>query len=138
MILYYSSVAGIRAENLCGFFEGWQNPPSPEVHLKILENSDKVVLALDSKTGNVVGFVTAITDGVLAAYIPLLEVLPAYRGKRIGRELMGRILDQLGGMYMVDLLCDPKLQPFYARFGMKPAAGMMLRNFQRQSGEKKQ
>ena len=35
---------------------------------------------------------------------------------------------------MVDLLCDRELQGFYQRHGMMPASGMMLRNYDRQSG----
>jgi ribosomal protein S18 acetylase RimI-like enzyme len=128
MISYTDSIKGIAAKMLRGFFVGWPNPPSPEIHLRLLANSHKVVLAIDDKTGNVVGFITAISDGVLSAYIPLLEVLPAYRGQGIGQELTRRMLDELSGMYMVDLSCDKKLQSFYARFGMKPSSGMSIRN----------
>ena len=39
------------------------------------------------------------------------------------------------GWGRVDLLCDAELQGFYARLGMRPASGMMLRNYERQSGE---
>ena len=135
MIAYTDSVENVTAENLKGFFVGWPNPPSPEMHLKLIAKSDHVVLAVDEETNNVVGFVTAISDGVLSAYIPLLEVLPAYKGRGIGKELVQRMLEKLSGLYMVDLLCDPELQPFYERFGMKPAFGMMLRNYERQSIE---
>jgi ribosomal protein S18 acetylase RimI-like enzyme len=134
MIRYTSDLAGISADHLQGFFEGWINPPSPETHLALLAHSDYVVLARDEENGNVVGFVTAIGDGILSAYIPFLEVLSSYRGQGIGRELMRRMLERLGDFYMVDLLCDPELQPFYARLGMSPAAGMLLRNYDRQSG----
>jgi predicted N-acetyltransferase YhbS len=68
----------------------------------------------------VVGFITAISDGVLSAYIPLLEVLKPYQGQGIGGRLVQRMLDQLNGYYMIDLLCDPELESFYARFGMVP------------------
>jgi hypothetical protein len=44
------------------------------------------------------------------------------------------MLERLRGLYMVDLLCDPEVQSFYARLGMQPATGMMLRNYERQSG----
>ena len=135
MIAYVYSVENITPENLQGFFVGWPNPPSPETHLKLLANSDQVVLAVDDETGNVVGFITAISDAVLCAYIPLLEVLPSYQKQGIGQELLRRMLDTLSGLYMVDLLCDPELQPFYARFGMKPGFGMMLRNYEHQSLE---
>ena len=134
MIVYTDSVEGIAAENLQGFFVGWPKSPSPETHLRLLANSDHVVLAVDDITGNVVGFITAITDDVLSAYIPLLEVLPDYRRRGIGRELMRQMLEKLVGLYAVDLLCEQELQPFYARFGIQAASGMMLRDYERQSG----
>jgi ribosomal protein S18 acetylase RimI-like enzyme len=134
MILYADSAADITAENLCGFFHGWPDPPSPETHLKLLADSDEVVLALDDETGDVVGFINAISDRILSAYIPLLEVLPAYQGRGVGSELTRRMLDKLKDLYMVDVICDPQLQPFYARLGMRPASGMMLRHYDRQRG----
>ena len=81
-----------------------------------------------------VGYITAITDGVLAAYIPHLEVLPAYKGQGIGTELVRRIFDQLQHIYMIDLICDPDVQPFYDRLGMMRYTGMIERNYDRQSG----
>jgi ribosomal protein S18 acetylase RimI-like enzyme len=134
VVAYADSISGIAAGHLRGFFEGWPDPPTPETHLRLLANSDEVVLAIDDETGHVVGFITAVGDGVLSASIPLLEVLPAYRGRGIGSELTRRMLDKLSRLYMVDLLCDAGLQPFYERFGMRRAAGMLLRNYERQSG----
>ena len=134
MVLYRSTLKSITPKQLHGFFEGWPNPPSPETHLRILEGSNEVVLAVDEETGDVVGFVTAISDGVLSAYIPLLEVRTTYRGRGIGTELVRRMLDRLRDLYMIDLLCDPDLQPFYASLGMRPASGMMLRDYDNQSG----
>lgn len=133
MIAYMDSIESIKVDNLHGFFVGWPNPPSPERHLKLLAESDHRVLAVDDETNKVVGFVTAISDDILSAYIPLLEVLPPYQGRGIGQELVRRMLEKLKGLYMVDLICDQELQPFYSRFGMKPAFGMMLRNYERQS-----
>jgi GNAT superfamily N-acetyltransferase len=134
MIRYTDEADGIEPRQLAGFFVDWPNPPSPETHLELLRRSDHVVLAHDDASDRVVGFVTAITDGVLAAYIPLLEVLPPYQGQGIGRVLMERMLERLRGLYMVDLLCDPELEPFYANLGMQPALGMLVRNYARQSG----
>jgi len=134
MISYANSVSDITEKNLIGFFESWPNPPSAKTHLKLLKNSDKVVVAVDNGSDKIVGFVTAVSDDVLSACIPFLEVLPEHRGQGIGRELMRRILDQLSGLYMVNLSCDEKLQSFHERFGMRRAHGMMLRNYERQSG----
>lgn len=133
-MFYQADLAGVTATHLAGFFVGWPNPPSPETHLRILAGSRFVVLARDGAAGPVVGFINAVGDGVLTAYIPLLEVLTAYRGQGIGQELVRRMLELLREHYMIDLLCDAELQPFYARLGMRPAAGMFLRNYDRQAG----
>jgi ribosomal protein S18 acetylase RimI-like enzyme len=136
LIEYLDSLEEVDAGALAGgFFVGWPNSPSPERHLAILRGSSHVVLARESASGAVVGFVNAISDGVLTAYIPLLEVLPAWQGAGIGSELMRRMLAQLGELYMIDLLCDVELQPWYARLGMRPATGMLARNYARQSCE---
>ncbi len=129
MIRYTDSLDNIGIENLEGFFEGWQRPVAPQEHLKVLEASQKVLLAVDDETDNVVGFVTAITDGLLTAYIPLLEVLPPYRRQGIGTTLIRRMAEELADLYAVDLICDAALQPFYQRIGMQYAgAGMITRN----------
>lgn len=135
MIEYLDSAEDITPAQLNGFFVGWPNPPTPDVHLRLLRKSDAVVLAMDTATGQVAGFITAITDGVLAAYIPFLEVLPAYQHQGIGQTLVRRILERLQDLYMVDLLCDADVQPFYRQLGMHPAVGMCARNFNRQSGQ---
>ena len=131
MIEYRDTVKGLEASQLVGFFVDWTSKPSPQVHLKILYGSSHVVVAIDEESDQVVGFVTAISDGVLSAYIPLLEVLPAYQDRGIGSELMRRILEQLDDLYMVDVLCDAELQAYYARFGMQGAVGMCIRRYER-------
>jgi ribosomal protein S18 acetylase RimI-like enzyme len=138
MIAYRDSAAGTTPEQLTGFFVGWPNPPSPETHLRLLRGSNHVVLAIDEAHEHgprVVGFITAITDGVLSAYIPHLEVLPEYQGRGVGSELVRRMLARLDHLYGTDLLCDPDVQPFYARLGLRPAVGMLVRNYARQAGE---
>lgn len=79
------------------------------------------------------GYITAITDGVLAADIPHLAVLPDWQGRRIGSERVRRMLDRLRDLYMIDLPCDPELQPYSERFGFRRSQGMVIRN-DRQSG----
>ena len=126
MIDYTDSLDGIEPRHLDGFFVGWPHPPSPETHLRLLAGSDHFVLAIDRETGQVVGFVTALTDGVLSGFIPLLEVLPAYQGRGVGRALMTRMLDRLRNLPNVGLLFDPDVVPFYERLGMKPAGRAMV------------
>lgn len=135
MITYTDSLAGVTSDHLQGgFFAGWPNPPSPTAHYQILEKSAAIVLARN-EAGMVVGFITAISDGISCAYIPHLEVLPSSQGHGIGTELVQRMLSKLRHLYMIDLVCDPALQPFYERVGMRPVVGMVIRNYERQSCE---
>lgn len=134
MITYNASAEHITASQLSGgFFEGWPNPPAPETHLRLLRAASHVVLAHNPEQ-DVVGFITALSDGVLTAYIPLLEVLPAYRGQGIGAELVRRMMAQLRPIYMIDLLCDAALIPYYEHLGLTAARGMVMRNYESQSG----
>lgn len=134
-MVYLESPETLTPEQLTGFFVGWPEPPSEEVLLELLHKGDFIVLAFDEEVNRVVGLVTAISDGVLCAYIPLLEVLPEYQGRGIGTDLMRQMLDKLSHLYMIDLLCDKDAQPFYERLGMVRSEGMMVRNYARQSGE---
>lgn len=84
MVYYSDAAADIAPNRLHGFFVGWPQPLSPETHLRILQNSRYVVLALGDSTNDVVGFITGVSDGFLSAYIPLLEVLPEYQGQEPG------------------------------------------------------
>ncbi|ANF98583.1 acetyltransferase [Paenibacillus bovis] len=119
---------------LKGFFADWPKHPDEETHLELLKNSYQIVLAIDEQIQQVVGFITAISDGVLSAYIPLLEVLPEYQNQGIGSELIRRMLAELDGIYMIDLMCDRELQPYYSKQGLHLATGMVHRNYAAQTG----
>jgi Predicted acetyltransferase len=129
MIIYCDDINKITESQLIGFFVGWLRPLTTEKHLALLRGSTHFVAAVDDETRQVVGFITALSDGVSAAFIPLLEVLPAYQGRGIGRELVQEILCKLEGITNIDLTCDAELQGFYGRFGMRKATGMVLRKF---------
>ena len=133
MTIYTTDIAQVNEDMLHGFFVDWPNPPSRAAHMRIFKGSYLVWLAVDTEAGKVVGFINAVSDGVLSAYIPLLEVLPEYQGQGIGSELVTRMLNSLENLYMVDILCDEHLQKYYAKFGMFNATGSIVRNYERQS-----
>lgn len=133
-IHYIDSPVSIYPRQLKGFFVGWKNPPTLEKHHEVLRKSDYCVIAIDQSQDKVVGFITAITDHVLTAYISLLEVLPEYQKQGIGEQLVKRLLAKVNGLYTVDMLCEPELVPYFEGIGMKQAAGVVLRNDSRQAG----
>lgn len=92
-----------------------------------MRRSTHVALAMDE--GRVIGFANALSDGVLAAYIPLLEVLPEHRGGGVGSRLVELLLELIGPLYMVDVMCDDDLVPFYEQLGFQRSAGAVRRNY---------
>ena len=126
MIRYTKDVTEVDESLLDGFFVGWPCKPSSAQHLAVLKGSFRVVLAIDDSASRVVGFVNMISDGVLTAFIPWLEVLPDYQGQGIGTVLMRRVLDCVQ-MYSIDLVCDEPLLAYYRRLGMTPIPGAGIR-----------
>ena len=134
-IRFVAELDGIPSNKLSGFFVGWPNPPGDDQFARILRGSSHIVLAVDDDAGGrVVGFITAISDGVLSAYIPLLEVLPEWQHRGIGSDLVQRMLDQLEPLYMIDLCCDDEMMPFYDRFGFTRGRSMLKRSYPHQAG----
>ena len=130
MIRYTDSVNRFSAKQFEGFCIGWKHPLSGDKLHKILKSSFKTVIAYDTETLSPIGFVYAISDGELSAYIPLIEVLPTYQKEGIGKELMKLILEFVEGYYMVDLCSNDKLQKFYEGLGFSSVRGMIKRNYE--------
>lgn len=126
VISYSTDISDLSEADLAGFFVDWPAPPSPAQHLAVLRGSYRVVIARSD--GQVVGFVNMISDGVLTAFIPWLEVLPSFQGQGIGTELMRRVVAEASHFYSIDLTCDEDLRPYYERLGMFALTGMGLRN----------
>ncbi len=135
MITYKDNLKEIFETQLSGFFVGWPDPPTPKTHLEILKKSSSFVLAIDEDTGCVVGFINAVSDNIMSAYIPLLEVLPEYQKRGIGQELVKKIIKIYENLYMIDLCCDKETQPFYEKLGLVKSTGMFVRNFDKQACE---
>lgn len=116
-----------------GFFAGWPSGPDETTHRKMMQQSYKSIIAIDEN--EIVGFVTIISDGVLSAYIPLLEVVKSHQGQGIGKALMERAFEETKHLYSVDLSCDSDKISFYKQFGMHLSHGMISRNYENQSGK---
>lgn len=129
-----TTLDGVTPAQLGGFFEGWPNPPTPHTLHRLLAGAPYLALAVEDS--EVTGFVYAVSDGVLCAYIPLLEVRAAWRGRGVASALMSSLLAQLDGLYMVDTACDEDLVPFYERFGLRRGAAMVRRDYARQANFK--
>jgi ribosomal protein S18 acetylase RimI-like enzyme len=126
VVTYAVGTEHLTEDMLAGFFVGWPHPPTPAGHLAILRGSSHVITATQGDA--VVGFVNALSDGLMAAFIPLLEVRPEYQGQGIGSELVRRMLGVLAPVYSVDVVCDLDVVPFYDRLAGQRLTGMAWRN----------
>ncbi len=72
---------------------------------------------------------------MISAHIPLVEVSPEYQSSGIGRTLVEHLLAKLQNIYMIDLLCDENVEGFYEKLGFHKTSAMMLRHYDKQTGE---
>lgn len=134
MIIYTESLAELKPGMLIGFWQKWDQKPSPETTFRLLKQSSAKIVALDQETNQAVGFITALTDNVMSAYIPFVEVLPEYQGRGVGQELIKRMSRKFEHLFMLDLICDESLQSYYEKLGMVKAVGMSVRHHEREAG----
>lgn len=75
-----------------------------------------------SLSGRIVGIARVISDGFSDAYIQDVVVLPDYRGRGIGTELVRRLtqfcLDRK--IAWIGLIAEPGTQDVYAKLGYGP------------------
>ena len=117
----------VISEELDSFFHGWKSPPSKKTRSKLLIGSDLIITVREN--GKLVGFLTAISDGVMHAFITLVEVLEPYQGKGIGRALLARAISHFKGYYDIVLITDPDKGGFYKKIGFEEIYGMHIRDF---------
>ena len=75
--------------------------------------------------GRIVGMARVISDGYSDAYIQDVVVLPAYRKRGIGRELIRRLTEFCVARKIawIGLVAEPGTQKFYEELGYGPLAG---------------
>lgn len=83
-----------------------------------------VVSAWDGE--RLVGFARAISDGVTNAYISTVAVLPEYRRRGIGYELIRRLLEGRDGLTFA-LHARPEAKSLYIRCGFYESPDMFRR-----------
>lgn len=127
MITYTDSLESVASADLQGFLAHWDfTPPDGSLHA-MLAASTKIILARDSESSTICGYVAALSDGIVCAYISAIEVRPDYRQRGIGTELLHRMTEQLA-VYGTYLSCAPAMVAFYESAGFSRVAGMAKRN----------
>src|SRR5580704_5220546 len=100
-MITYRSTHDIDLPELAALFRsaGWAWRASDPVKLAALVSGSLFVEgAWDEAGPGLVGFARAISDGVSNAYVSTVAVLPDYRGRGIGTELLRRLLSGRGAI----------------------------------------
>jgi ribosomal protein S18 acetylase RimI-like enzyme len=126
VITFIDSLNDIHATDLEGFLAHWDFQPPEGTLLTMLKQSSEVILARDTSSSTICGYVAALSDRVACGYISALEVRPEFRGKGIGTALLTQITDRLS-VYGVYLSCAPTMASFYTSRGFIPVTGMNKR-----------
>jgi GNAT superfamily N-acetyltransferase len=101
--------------------EGWTTPTTrPSEALAAWRASWPALVAAEADS--VVGFIRALTDGVVTTYIAELLVVPQWRGRGIGRALLDAC-HQLYPHTRLDLLSMPTAGRFYEAIEFRSFAG---------------
>jgi GNAT superfamily N-acetyltransferase len=127
-MIYDDFDGSVKEEDLEGLLSHWDFKPSPGTLLKMLQGSSVAIVAREPGSPRICGYVAALTDYSVCAYISALEVRLEYRKRGIGTALLNRVTERLDvhGTY---LSCAPAVIPFYESAGFKQVVGMSRRRF---------
>jgi ribosomal protein S18 acetylase RimI-like enzyme len=126
VITYSDTLDGLNAQDLEGFLAHWDFKPPEGTLLTMLKHSTVAILARDSTSSRVCGYVTALSDGVICGYISALEVRPEFRNRGIGSALLSQMTERLNvvGVY---LSCAPSMLEFYKSRGFSSVTAVCRR-----------
>ena len=70
----------------------WESANYPEKLFKSLKNSETVITLYDEN--NLIGLMSAISDGGMNVYFPYLLIDPEYHGKGLGKMTVEKMLEK--------------------------------------------
>jgi thiamine-phosphate pyrophosphorylase len=113
-----ADLPGVRA---LAAVEGWTTyAERPELARQACQGSWPCLVAVDD--GDVVGFLRAIADGAVTLYVAELLVANQWRGRGLGRKLLG-VAQRLVPGARIDLLATSTSRTYYERLGFRGFAG---------------
>jgi len=101
---------------------GWWEDSYDKSKLKdLIKGSFAFAVVIDKKTNQAIGMGRILSDGTSDAYIQDLVILPDYRTKGIGKELINKLVEYCHskGIKWIALIAEPDQDHFYLRTGFK-------------------
>ncbi len=103
----------------------WREEPAWRAAVPAMVAGSFCFLLARAAGGRVVGMGRVISDGASDAYIQDVVVLPQFRGRGIGREIVRRLAERCAaaGITWIGLVAEPGTQAFYEPLGFRALAG---------------
>ncbi len=117
MNIEYKTTKEFSPSQLKNLFESvqWKSALCCEKLSLAMKNSSLVVSAWDS--GNLVGLIRSLDDGIWQATIDCLLVNPKYQGKGIAAELLSKVKTEYKQILYLNVVPeDKKHVPFYEKY----------------------
>ena len=103
----------------------WLDHYAPEGLEGLVKGSFAFAVAIDNSTGLAVGMGRAISDGTSDAWLQDIVVQKEFRGRGLGRAIIGKLLDHCisHGLVWVGLVAEPGTRQFYEPLGFEILPG---------------
>lgn len=129
MTIAYRDDHDVDLDQLAQLFvtAGWPHRAADRSKLALLV-SRSFYVSTGHDGDRLVAFARALSDGVSNAYVSTVCVLPEYRGRGIGREVIRRMVErEEGGAIRWVLHARKELHPFYGLNGFVDAPDILWR-----------
>lgn len=97
---------------------GWKSADYPGQLFSSITNSETVVSARNSRS-ELIGLMTAVSDGGMNVFFPYLLVNPRYQGRGAGKNIVEIMLGKYIGTYRKILICSTANVEFYKKCGFE-------------------
>jgi len=124
----YEAVTSAPIEEIVELYKAagwWQESPEARAAIAPMIRGSLCFMVARSIDGKLVGMARVISDGYSDAYIQDVVVLPNYRGRGVGRELVRRLTQFCleRKIAWIGLVAEPGTQGLYEDLGFGPLVG---------------
>ena len=119
--IQYSDTRDLARDAVIALYRAneWSSAEKPDLLLPALRASHSLISAWDGT--KLVGLGNAISDGYLVVYYPHLLVLPEYRRRGIGKQIMKMLIARYKDFHQHIIMADSQALDFYRKCGFERA-----------------
>jgi GNAT superfamily N-acetyltransferase len=104
----------------------WAHWRTRDIVERQIQSAWRVVGAYEQRSGEMVGFARASSDGYAHAYLADVFVLPPHRGQGLGGRLVRAMVEEGPGARFLWMLHTRDAEGLYAKFGFGPPSPRYL------------